>query len=58
VRKLDKNHARISVIIEKEVVEQLRNIQAQMINNSKNNVSFSFVVNLVISKGLDKLSKK
>ncbi|MEM3063972.1 MAG: hypothetical protein QW177_01205 [Candidatus Nitrosotenuis sp.] len=50
---MDKNHMRISVVIEKALVDKLRTIQAEMIHKSKENVSFSFVVNEVLKEGLE-----
>ena len=52
---MNQENVRISVIVEKELVEKLRTLQATMINNSKKNVSFSQIVNLAISEGIDKL---
>ena len=49
---MDKNHIRLSVVVEKELVDKLRTIQAEMINKSKENVSFSFVVNKILKDGL------
>jgi hypothetical protein len=51
---MDNDHTRISVVVEKNLVDKLRTIQAEMINNSKNNVSFSFVVNQILKRGLGK----
>ena len=45
---------RLSVMLDKELEHQLREIQANMIKKSKKNVSFSYVVNLVIKEGLKK----
>jgi hypothetical protein len=45
-------------MVERELVEKLRTLQASMINKSKKNVSFSQMVNLAISKGIDKINKK
>ncbi|MEM2785690.1 MAG: hypothetical protein QXW37_07380 [Candidatus Nitrosotenuis sp.] len=50
---MDKNYTRISVVIEKDLVDKLRTIQAEMINKSKENVSFSFVVNQVLKGVLE-----
>jgi hypothetical protein len=45
-------------MVEKELVERLRTLQASLINKSKKNVSFSQIVNLAINEGIDKLNKK
>ena len=45
-------NSRLSITLNKELENQLRKIQASMIKKSKKNVSFSFVVNLVIEEGL------
>ncbi len=50
---MDKNHTRISVVVEKDLVDKLRTIQAEMINKSKENVSFSFVVNQILKEGFE-----
>ncbi|MDG7050746.1 MAG: hypothetical protein JRZ94_06050 [Nitrososphaerota archaeon] len=50
---MDKTQARISVVVEKELVEKLRTIQAEMISQSKDNVSFSFVVSQILRGGLE-----
>jgi hypothetical protein len=55
---MDKNHTRISIVIERNLIDKLRTIQADMINKSKENVSFSFVVNRVLKEGLEALHKK
>jgi hypothetical protein len=49
---MDKNHTRISVVVEKNLADKLRTMQAEMINKSKENVSFSFVVNQVLKECL------
>jgi len=48
---------RLSVIVDKEVQDQLRSIQANMIKESKKNISFSYVVNLTLKEGLKTTSK-
>ena len=45
---------RITVVLESSNVEKLRNIQAKMIKTSPKSVSFSYVLNLVVSEGLKK----
>lgn len=50
---MDRKHTRISVVVEKNLVDKLRTIQAEMIIKSKENVSFSFVVNQVLKEGLE-----
>jgi len=45
---------RITVVIDDANVKKLRNIQAKMITNSPKAVSFSRVLNLVVSEGLKK----
>jgi len=42
----------MSVMVEKDLIDKLRTIQAEMINKSKENVSFSFVVNQILKEGL------
>ena len=44
---------RLSIMLENDLEERLRSIQANMIRKSKKNVSFSSVVNLVLKNGLD-----
>ena len=43
---------RISIMMDKELEDKLREMQANMIKKTKRNVSFSYVVNLVLKKGL------
>jgi len=43
---------RITVILEPNNVEKLRSIQAKMIRDSPKSISFSYVLNLVVSEGL------
>lgn len=45
---------RITVIIDTANVKKLRNLQAKMIVTSPKSVSFSRVLNLVVSEGLKK----
>ena len=45
---------RITIVLESGNAEKLRNIQAKMIRNSSKSVSFSHVLNLVVSEGLKK----
>ncbi len=44
--------SRLSIIVDKEIQDQLRAIQADMIKKSKKNISFSYVVNLTLKEGL------
>jgi hypothetical protein len=46
--------SRITVVMNSENTEKLRDIQAKMIKTSPKSVSFSHVVNLVLSEGLKK----
>jgi len=46
--------ARITVVMNSLNVEKLRNIQAKMIRTSTKSISFSHVLNLVVSEGLKK----
>ena len=46
--------SRLSVTLDKELEHKLREIQASMIKKSKKNVSFSYVMSLVIKEGLKK----
>jgi hypothetical protein len=46
--------ARITVVMNSSNVEKLRNIQAKMIRTSPKSISFSHVLNLVVSEGLKK----
>jgi hypothetical protein len=46
--------SRISVIIDKDLEDHLRERQANMIKKTKRNVSFSYVVNLVLKEGIKK----
>ncbi|HSG84334.1 MAG: hypothetical protein ACE5Q4_03735 [Nitrosopumilus sp.] len=45
---------RITVVLESQNAERLRNIQAKMIRTSTKSVSFSHVLNLVLNEGLKK----
>ncbi|MGY5152351.1 MAG: hypothetical protein ACW9XA_08790 [Candidatus Nitrosopumilus sp. bin_6a] len=45
---------RITVVLDSSNVEKLRNIQAKMIRSSSKSISFSHVLNLVVSQGLKK----
>ncbi len=45
---------RITVVLNSTNVEKLRNIQAKMIRISPKSISFSHVLNLVVSEGLKK----
>ena len=45
---------RITVVLETPNVEKLRNLQAKMIKSSPKSVSFSSVLNMVVSEGLKK----
>lgn len=45
---------RVTVVLSKENVEKLRHIQAKMIRSSTKSVSFSHVLNLVLTEGLKK----
>jgi len=46
--------SRITVVLNSVNAEKLRNIQAKMIKTSPKSISFSHVVNLVLSEGLKK----
>jgi len=45
---------RITIVLNSTNVEKLRNIQARMIRTSPKSISFSRVLNLVVSEGLKK----
>ncbi|MCH7967294.1 MAG: hypothetical protein QQN61_00200 [Nitrosopumilus sp.] len=45
---------RITVVLNVGNIEKLRNIQAKMIRTSTKSISFSHVLNLVVSEGLKK----
>jgi flagellar basal body L-ring protein FlgH len=45
---------RITIVLNSENIEKLRNIQAKMIRTSPKSISFSHVLNLVVSEGLKK----
>jgi len=45
---------RITIVMNSTNVEKLRNIQAKMIRTSPKSISFSHVLNLVVSEGLKK----
>jgi len=45
---------RITIVLNSINVEKLRNIQARMIKVSPKSISFSHVLNLVVSEGLKK----
>lgn len=45
---------RVTVVIDENNVEKLRNIQAKMIKNSTKSISFSHVLNRVVEDGLKK----
>jgi hypothetical protein len=50
-----KNHSksvRISVIMDQDISDSLREIQSSLIKNATENVSFSQVVNLVLKEGI------
>ncbi len=51
---LDLLGERITIVFDATNIEKLRNIQAKMIKNSTKSVSFSHVVNLLVSEGLKK----
>ncbi len=44
--------SRISVMVDKELEDKLREIQANMIKKTRKNASFSHVVNAVLKEGL------
>lgn len=39
-------------MVDKELADKIRMIQAEMISKEKNNVSFSFIVNKILSEHL------
>jgi len=43
---------RLSIMMDRELEDKLREMQANMIKKTKRNVSFSYVVNLILKKGL------
>ncbi len=45
---------RITIVLDSVNAEKLRNIQAKMIRTSTKSISFSHVLNLVVSEGLKK----
>jgi len=45
---------RITIVLNSQNVEKLRNIQAKMIRTSPKSISFSHVLNLVVVEGLKK----
>ena len=45
---------RVTVVIDENNVEKLRNIQAKMIKGSTKSISFSHVLNRVVEDGLKK----
>ena len=45
---------RITIVLDSANAEKLRNIQAKMIRTSTKSISFSHVLNLVVSEGLKK----
>jgi len=45
---------RITVVLDEENVEKLRNIQAKLLKNSTKSISFSYVVNRVAEEGIKK----
>ena len=45
---------RITVVLDEDNVEKLRNIQAKMIKNSTKSISFSYVINRVAEEGIKK----
>ena len=45
---------RITVVLDSDNVEKLRSIPAKMIRTSPKSISFSRVLNLVVSEGLKK----
>ena len=49
---MSKKINRLSIMMDKELEDKLREMQANMIKKTKRNVSFSYVVNLVLKKGL------
>jgi hypothetical protein len=49
---------RHTIILDEKIEEHLRRIQINMIRESSESVSFSFVINLVLSDGLLKRKQK
>ena len=45
---------RVTIVIDENNAEKLRNIQAKLIKNSSKSVSFSHVLNRVVEEGLKK----
>jgi len=45
---------RITIVLDDENSVKLRSIQAKMIKSSAKSVSFSYVLNMVVSEGLKK----
>jgi len=45
---------RITIVLNSTNVEKLRNIQSKMIRTSPKSISFSHVLNLVVTEGLKK----
>ena len=46
----------ITIVVSKELQKKLRSLQAKMIKDTKENISFSQVVNDVLKRGLEKNS--
>jgi len=44
--------SRLSIMMDKVLEGKLREMQANMIKKTKRNISFSYIVNLVLKKGL------
>jgi predicted CopG family antitoxin len=49
---VDSNYNRVTITIEKDVVKSLREIQARLIRNTTEHMSFSQVINIVLKEGL------
>lgn len=46
--------SRVTIVLDSAITEKLRGIQAKMIKTSSKSVSFSHVLNLVLTEGLKK----
>ncbi|MDX1441317.1 MAG: hypothetical protein R3237_02535 [Nitrosopumilaceae archaeon] len=46
--------ARVTIVLNDNNAEKLRNLQAKMIKSSSKSVSFSHVLNLILEEGLKK----
>lgn len=52
-----KNAIRLSIMLDKANTSNLRGIQAKLIQSTRKNISFSFVINQVVKIGIKQFKK-